>query len=104
MPVGFLRRVAAACLSLAALAALAQPAVTPPPIATRWLGEANMRAPGAFATRSDTSASCARSSFFWRSAVNTTYAVIIFVSEAGSKRSSSDAPARACPLVRSRRK
>ena len=61
-------------------------------------GSMNMREPGAFQARSDTRTCCSSESFFSCRAVNTRYAVISLVSEAGSKRSSAFSEARICPL------
>ena len=62
------------------------------------VGAGNMRDPGARHALSDTVKVCERINRFWRSASNTTYAVISFVSEAGSMRASDALAASTFPL------
>src|ERR1700682_6105358 len=64
-------------------------------------GWMNMRDPGARQARSETFTCWPRESFLSRSAVNTTYAVMILVSEAGSMRSSAFSAASTWLLERS---
>ena len=61
-------------------------------------GSMNMREPGARQAFSETLIWSPSASFFSFSALNTTYAVISLVSEAGSKRSSGFSAARIWPL------